>query len=99
MYHILQKLSFFSNNGGDVRFYNNIFLKNDSNVKGLTGYNQYPTIEECNKFHFKNTREYISFKFPVWIESNVYLNRDYRFVKKRYVRNNRAKLEFNTKGK
>lgn len=77
--HSTKVKGFFSSNGGDVRFFNNIFLKNSSSVKGLSGYDLYPTKEESDTTILKNTREFLSYKFPVSMFGNVYLNKDYSF--------------------
>lgn len=77
--HSTKVRGFFSNNGGDLRFFNNIFLKNNSNEKGMSIYNEYPTYEESLGKKLKNTKEFLSYKFPVSISGNVYLNKGYSF--------------------
>lgn len=80
--HSTKLKGFFNNSGGDVRFYNNIFLKNN---KGLSIYDLYPDYDE----HKKNVTNkmginYFNFKLPVYISNNVYLQQgiNYRLENK-----------------
>jgi alpha-N-arabinofuranosidase len=65
----------FNNTGGDVRFYNNIFLANstaNNKLNGLGGYNQYPLYSDNLSDTIKVTPDYLKFRFPIWTKGNVY---------------------------
>ena len=65
----------FNNTGGDVRFYNNIFLGNaPDSIRGKNGlcvYNDYPTPTEMSASSSKKSH-YLNCRFPVWTAGNIY---------------------------
>lgn len=69
----------FNNTGGDVRFYNNVFLGNVPPDKqasnGLCVYNDYPSYSEMLSQPLKRVHDYLNFRFLVWASGNVYFNR------------------------
>ena len=65
----------FNNTGGDVRFYNNLFLANAPKGKGTNGlatYRNYPVYAENLSDSVRSTPDYLKFLFPVWTCGNVY---------------------------
>lgn len=76
--HSTKVKGLFNNTGGDIRFYNNIFLakaKNEAKGKdGLEDYNRFPVYAENLSDSVRNTPDYLKFRFPVWAAGNVYFN-------------------------
>lgn len=76
--HSTKVKGLFNNTGGDVRFYNNIFLakaKNEAKGKdGLEDYNRFPVYAENLSDSVRSTPDYLKFRFPVWAAGNVYFN-------------------------
>jgi len=65
----------FNNTGGDVRFYNNIFLANSTvnkQLNGLASYNKYPIYSDNLSDTVRGTPDYLIFLFPIWTKGNVY---------------------------
>lgn len=65
----------FNNTGGDVRFYNNVFVCNYPNEKGTSGldcYNAYPVYTENMNEKLNWVSDYLNVKLPVWAEGNCY---------------------------
>lgn len=73
--HSTKVCGFFESTGGDVRFYNNIFLaakKTKTRVPGLSCYDDFPEYDEHMGDTLKKTDEFTNFRFPVWTSRNVY---------------------------
>lgn len=73
--HSTKVKGLFNNTGGDVRFYNNIFLANaqeNQHLNGLASYNRYPVYSEDMSDTVKATPDYLRFLFPIWTNGNVY---------------------------
>lgn len=73
--HSTKVKGLFNNNGGDVRFYNNIFLanaQNNQNLNGLASFNRYPVYSENMSDTIRATPDYLTFLFPIWTNGNVY---------------------------
>ncbi len=74
--HSTKLKGFFNSPGGDIRYFNNIFLANGGEgvgINGLTKYNDYPeyTPVSCTS---NQTGDYLTYKFPMWVSNNVYFN-------------------------
>ena len=76
--HSTKVKGLFNNTGGDVRFYNNIFLAKAGNQAkgkdGLEDYNRFPIYTQNLSDSLRNTPDYLKFRFPVWAAGNVYFN-------------------------
>ncbi|MBV3639171.1 right-handed parallel beta-helix repeat-containing protein [Bacteroides cellulosilyticus] len=73
--HSTKVKGLFNNTGGDVRFYNNLFLANAPKGKGTNGlatYRNYPVYAENLSDSVRSTPDYLKFLFPVWTCGNVY---------------------------
>ncbi len=71
--HSTKIMGLFNNPGGDVRFYNNLFLANSEKASnGLSSYNKYPAFSESLTEQLKGTPTYLKFMFPIWTGGNVY---------------------------
>lgn len=73
--HSTKVKGLFNNTGGDVRFYNNIFLANgdkNKHLNGLASYNRYPVYSEHMSDSVRSTPDYLKFLFPIWTQGNVY---------------------------
>lgn len=81
--HSTQIKGLFNNSGGDVRYYNNIFLCNSSKgeepVIGLSVYDNYPAYSEDLKKPTGGVGNFVKFRFPVWTHGNMYFNNGLRF--------------------
>lgn len=67
----------FNSTGGDVRYYNNIFLSNlgkNKVVKGLSIYDNYPVYSKDLGKKIGGVGNYLKFRFPIWTYGNVYFN-------------------------
>ena len=68
----------FNATGGDIRFYNNIFLGNSTSkgkgANGLIDYDKYPEYSDSLYKSVNGTTDYIKFMFPVWASNNIYYN-------------------------
>ncbi len=65
----------FNNTGGDVRFYNNVFLCNYPDGQGTSGlecYEQYPVYSENMNEKLNWVSDYLSIKLPIWAAGNCY---------------------------
>ncbi len=65
----------FNNTGGDVRFYNNVFLSNATEkpyLNGLASFNPYPVYSDDMGDTVRATHKAVVFKFPVWTGGNLY---------------------------
>ncbi len=79
MPHSTQLRGFYNNGGGDVRFYNNLFMgqgkvaDKEGNVKnnGLEGYNEFPADVD-NSGTFVEVEKSLNYRFPVYTYGNVY---------------------------
>lgn len=82
--HSTKVKGFFENTGGDVRFYNNIFLSynhSDKEIPGLAAYNEYPVYSEDMFRSVSKTPEYLVVKFPIWSFGNIYFKNGKPFNK------------------
>lgn len=73
----------FNNTGGDVRFYNNIFLATESSKKGRYGtasYNDYPLYKDDMNTELKTLNDYLSIKLPIWTSGNLFYAGTARYV-------------------
>lgn len=68
--HSTKVKGFFENTGGDVRFYNNIFLAYNFGelIPGLAVYDKYPEYSD----HIPTPYGYLNVYFPIWTYGNVY---------------------------
>lgn len=71
--HSTKVKGFFNNNGGDVRFYNNMFFSTTSHG-GLASYNAYPTDNIFIEQQDLSLEESLNVKFPIWTGCNIYTN-------------------------
>lgn len=66
----------FNNTGGDIRFYNNVFLANaqqkGDGTNGLAVFKKHPVYSENMSDSLKNIGDYLNFYFPIWTGGNVY---------------------------
>ena len=75
--HSTKVKGLFNNPGGDVRFYNNVFLGDgikDEKLSGLVSYNRFPVFSEKLSDSVRVTPHYLKFLFPIWTGGNVYFN-------------------------
>ena len=84
--HSTKVKGFFENTGGDMRFYNNLFLGAGTTKKiipGLSVYDNYPEYDEHMTDSVKYTPQYLVVRFPVWAAGNVYFKdaEPYKFEK------------------
>jgi len=69
---------FFNNTGGDLRFYQNIFLGDapteGRGKNGLVDFDKFPVYSDsiCESVH--RTPDMLKFSFPVWTARNLYFN-------------------------
>ena len=75
--HSTKIKGFFNSTGGDVRFYNNIFIASDAETKesefcGLSPYDTFPLYNDTLTRKGLNLMHYQKFKFPIWTAGNVY---------------------------
>lgn len=66
----------YNNTGGDIRFYNNVFVAGLSNSETPTGLSKYDSFPVCTPAMSAGVGQggMLAFKFPVWATSNVYFN-------------------------
>lgn len=75
--HSTKVKGLFNNTGGDVRFYNNIFMANaeeNKRLNGLNSYDRFPVYSDNMSDSLRVTPEYLTFLFPVWTYGNTYFN-------------------------
>lgn len=75
--HSTKVKGLFNNPGGDVRFYNNVFLGDkikDEKLSGLVSYKRFPVFSEKLSDSVRVTPHYLKFLFPIWTGGNVYFN-------------------------
>ena len=95
--HSTKVKGFYNNNGGDVRFYNNVFLgnskENKMEKKGLNGYNEYPVYCKYLANDIKSLNDLLQFKLPVWIGSNIYFNGAQNYIHEQNFVKHEKKIE------
>lgn len=82
--HSTKVRGFFENCGGDMRFYNNMFLSynfTDNDIPGLEVYNDYPIYSDDMFKSIKGTPDYLDVKFPIWTYGNLYYKKGKPFNK------------------
>lgn len=92
--HSTKVKGLFENTGGDVRFYNNMFLSynfSDKETPGLAVYDEYPVYSDNMFTSIDKTYQYVGVKFPIWTYGNLYFKDGKPFNKeKNYVVSNWA---------
>ncbi len=77
MPHSTKIKGLFNSTGGDVRFYNNLFVASSVESRkdeacGLSPYNGFPLYRDDLSAEIKNLPDLQRFKFPVWTSHNVF---------------------------
>ncbi len=78
--HSTQLRGFYNNGGGDIRYYNNVFLgqaapndKGEIIDNGLEGYNEFPDHVD-NSGTFVEVDKSLTYRFPIYTAANVYFD-------------------------
>lgn len=75
--HATKVKGFFNNTGGDMRFYNNLFLasyKTHTEKEGLAAYNEYPVYKDDMARDVSGVDKLLVYKFPIWTKGNAYFS-------------------------
>lgn len=69
----------FGNNGGEMKFYNNVFLAQSKDgergARGISVYNSFPPYTPEMGQGLESIPDYLHFKFPIWTGGNLYFSK------------------------